>query len=222
MLPDGNKKIKSKSGKIELKYDFPEKPSLEAQVSKKIVVIFAHHNFTDSRIQRSLLKGISKLQNVEIRDLYKLYPDYFIDAKKEQSSLAEADLIIFQHPINWYSSPAILKEWQDIVLEYGYAYGEKGTALKGKDFLQVISTGGSKDVYQTTGNNRFKIEEFLRPFEATAYLCGIHYHKPFVVHEAYRISDEQLEKKTQDYVSLLNNYLENGNAVLQSLNTHNF
>ena len=189
---------------------------------EKIVVIFAHHNFTDSRIQRSLLKGISNLQNVEIRDLYKLYPDYFIDAKKEQSALAASDLIVFQHPINWYSSPAILKEWQDIVLEYGYAYGENGTALKGKDFLQVVSTGGGKDVYQPTGNNRFKIEEFLRPFEATAYLCGIAYHKPFVVHQAYRISDQELEERTKDYVSLLKSYIENGNTALATLNTHIF
>lgn len=64
------------------------------------MVIFAHHNFTNSRIQKSLLTGISGLPHVEIRDLYSLYPDYFIDAKKEQAALEGADLIIFQHPIN--------------------------------------------------------------------------------------------------------------------------
>ena len=188
-------------------------------MSRKIVVIFAHHNFTNSRIQKSLLRGISGLAHVEIRDLYSLYPDYFIDAKKEQAALKEADLIIFQHPINWYSSPAILKEWQDIVLEYGYAYGDHGTALKGKDFLQVISTGGGEQVYQSSGNNRFTVPEFLRPFEATAHLCGLNYHAPFVVHEASRISNDELEKKANSYVTLLSRYLEMGSASLTALNT---
>lgn len=106
-----------------------------------------------------------------------------------------------------------------MVLEHGYAYGENGTALKGKDFLQVLSTGGGEQVYQSAGSNRFTLPEFLRPYEATAHLCGLNYHDPFVVHEAYRISSEDLEKKTMSYVALLRSYLEKGRASLKALNT---
>jgi len=46
-------------------------------------------------------------------------------------------MIVFHHPFYWYSSPAILKEWQDLVLEYGFAYGHEGTALRGKKSLSA-------------------------------------------------------------------------------------
>ena len=62
----------------------------------------------------------------------------------KRTLLLENDIIIFQHPFYWYSSPAMLKEWQDLVLEFGFAYGPGGTALQGKMMMNVISTGASK------------------------------------------------------------------------------
>ena len=98
----------------------------------------------------------------------------------EQRLLAENDIVILHHPFYWYSSPALLKEWLDLVLEVGFAYGNGGTALQGKSLLTVITTGGSPDAYTEDGYNRFSIREFLIPFEQTATLCGMSYLPPFV------------------------------------------
>ncbi|MCV5747032.1 NAD(P)H-dependent oxidoreductase, partial [Escherichia coli] len=72
-------------------------------------------------------------------DLYGEYPRFNINIDREQQRLREHDVVIFQFPLYWYSTPAILKEWQDLVLEYGFAYGTEGTELQGKTMLCVLS-----------------------------------------------------------------------------------
>ncbi|KAL4622916.1 NAD(P)H dehydrogenase quinone 1-like [Arapaima gigas] len=44
------------------------------------------------------------------------------DITEEQQKVKEADLIIFQFPLYWFSMPAILKGWVDRVLTQGFAY----------------------------------------------------------------------------------------------------
>ena len=83
-----------------------------------------------------------------IHDLYEVYPTLSIDVKREQALLLEHDVIVFQHPFYWYSCPAILKEWQDLVLEHGWAYGVGGTQLRGKITLNAITTGGPAHAYR--------------------------------------------------------------------------
>lgn len=70
-----------------------------------------------------------------------------IDVERKQNLLLEHDRIVFQFPFFWYSTPAILKEWQDKVLEYGWAYGADGKKLHGKECLVVTSTGGPAGAY---------------------------------------------------------------------------
>ncbi len=83
-----------------------------------------------------------------------------------------------QHPFYWYSAPAIIKEWLDIVLESGWAYGDGGTKLHGKYLANALSTGGRENFYHPNGRNRFTIEELLAPFNQTAHLCGMAYLRP--------------------------------------------
>jgi Flavodoxin-like fold len=66
------------------------------------------------------------------------YPDFHINVAREQELLTLHDVIVFQHPLYWYSYPAILKEWQDLVLESGFAFGHMGTRLAGKLLLHAI------------------------------------------------------------------------------------
>ena len=98
----------------------------------QILVLFAHPVLEKSRVQHSLLQAVSDLENVTVNDLYERYPDFDIDVRKEKKLLLAHDIIIWQHPFYWYSSPALLKQWQDLVLEHGWAYGKNGTALAGK------------------------------------------------------------------------------------------
>lgn len=170
---------------------------------KKILILFAHPAFHKSRINKALIQSIEGLEGITINNLYEKYPDFFIDITAEQKLLLEHDIIIWHHPFYWYSAPAIIKEWMDLVLEHGFAYGTKGHALKNKWALSVISTGGRKEIYCTTGSNHFTINQFLAPFNQSATLCGMKYLPPFVIHGSHTLSEQELEKYNVDYKELM-------------------
>src|SRR5271157_5148042 len=173
-----------------------------------ILVVLAHPDIRASRINRALVEALSGLGDVIVHDLYRQYPDSRIDVKKEQGLLLKADTVVFQFPFYWYSSPALLKEWEDKVLEYGFAYGSKGTALRGKRLSVATSTGGPKEAYSLQGRSGFSMEDLLKPFEATANLCGMRYERPFLVHGARTISDEELKKRAGEYKELVMNLVK--------------
>ncbi len=157
-----------------------------------------------SRVNRRLVEAIAGIEGVTIHDLYEAYPTMAIDAKREQAMLLEHDVVVFQHPFYWYSSPAIMKEWQDLVLEHGWAYGDGGTNLRGKITFNAITTGGPEAAYRKGGYNRYTIRELLAPWDQTAFLCGMKYLAPFAVHAALRITgDEDLKTARGNYVRLL-------------------
>ncbi len=187
--------------------------------TRSILVLYAHPNPAQSQVQKVLHAAIQNQEGVVIRDLYRLYPHFYIDPEPEQELLRQADLIIFQHPFYWYSCPSLLKEWQDAVLGHGFAFGSAGSALHNKDFLQVISIGALEANYQRSGGHRFTITELLRPFEATAHLCGLRYHQPFTVQAGNGLTPQALQDKAQGYRQLLVNYLEYGRSALDVLNS---
>jgi len=157
---------------------------------RRVLVLFAHPVLERSRVNKRLLDAIRDVEGVTIRDLYEDYPTLFIDVKREQADLVAHDVIVFQHPFYWYSTPAILKEWQDLVLEHGWAYGHSGTQLRGKITFNAITTGGPESAYRTGGYNRFTIRELLAPWDQTAHLCGMRFLAPFTVHAALRVVGE--------------------------------
>ena len=165
----------------------------------RILVLFAHPAYHRSRVQRALADAVRDLDGVTFHDLYEEYWDFQLDVSREQDLLRAHDLIVFQHPFYWYSSPAILKEWQDLVLEHGFAYGEEGTALHGKRLLSVLSAGGPPEAYTREGYNHFTVGELLAPFEQTARLCGMEYLPPVVVHNARALSDAEIAHHAQAY-----------------------
>lgn len=167
---------------------------------QKILVLFAHPALQKSLAHKALFNAIQGFEGITCHDLYATYPDLFIDIKQEQKLLLEHDIIIFQFPLYWYSSPAILKEWQDLVLEQGFAYGEKGDKLLNKQFMLAISTGGSDNSYSETGYNTKPITDFLLPFEKMSAICGMQYLEPFVVHDIHKSHEPQrLLDKAQEY-----------------------
>ncbi|MBW4553115.1 MAG: NAD(P)H-dependent oxidoreductase [Aphanocapsa sp. GSE-SYN-MK-11-07L] len=168
--------------------------------SNRVLVLFAHPALEKSWVNRHLIRAIQGLESVTVHDLYELYPSFHINVELEQELLLAHDVIVFQHPFYWYSSPALLKEWQDLVLEYGFAYGDGGTALRGKKFLSAITTGGGEKAYCRKGYNRFTIRELLVPFEQTAVLCGMEYLPPFVVQGTHQLRErEQIARHVEDY-----------------------
>lgn len=105
-----------------------------------ILIIYAHPYPHHSHANKRMLEQAGTLENVEIRSLYHLYPDFNIDVAAEQEALSRASLIVWQHPMQWYSVPPLLKLWMDKVLTHGWAYGHGGTALHGKHLLWAVTT----------------------------------------------------------------------------------
>jgi glutathione-regulated potassium-efflux system ancillary protein KefG len=138
-----------------------------------------------------------------VNDLYENYPDFFIDVKREQQLLLNHDIIIWHHPFYWYSAPALLIEWMDLVLEHGWAYGEHGRMLEGKSVLSVISTGGRREVYSKEGRNHYTMNEFLIPFKQSANLCRMEYLPPFLVHGAHTIKNAEIAAYGIQYKKVL-------------------
>lgn len=169
----------------------------------QILILFAHPALEKSRVQYRLAKAARALNGVHLHDLYELYPDFMVNVAREQQLLLEHDIIVFQHPLYWYSSPALLKEWQDLVLEHGFAYGYEGQSLQGKRLLNAISVGGSRETYCAEGNNHFTLRELLRPFEQTANLCGMMYLPPFAVHGTHDMSEAVIDTYAERYQQVL-------------------
>ncbi|MDO6492510.1 MULTISPECIES: glutathione-regulated potassium-efflux system oxidoreductase KefF [unclassified Cellulophaga] len=170
---------------------------------KKVLVLFAHPKFEKSRANAALVDKIKNKEGVKFHDLYECYPDFNIDVEVEKKLLLEHDIIVWHHPFYWYSCPPLMKQWIDMVLEFGWAYGPNGNALQGKKSLNVITTGGSRAVYCETGTNSFSVNEFLRPFEQTANLCGMLYFPPFAVMGTHKVAQEILNDYAQQYDKLL-------------------
>ncbi len=169
----------------------------------RLLILFAHPGLQKSRVHRVLMNAAAALAGVTFHDLCERYPDFYIDVKAEQALLLEHDAIIFQHPFYWYSAPAIVKEWQDQVLQYGFAYGQGGTALRGKITLSVLSTGGSEESYRADTADHFTVRRLLAPFEQTARHCGMDYLAPCVFHGADGLDDAGLAGIVNEYVRLI-------------------
>jgi glutathione-regulated potassium-efflux system ancillary protein KefG len=170
---------------------------------KKILIIFAHPALHKSKIHKRLTDSIKNVQGITLNNLYENYPDFYFNIITEQQLLIEHDIIVWQHPFYWYSSPAILKEWFDLVLQHGFAYGKRGRNLEGKQVLSVISTGGSKEVYSSKGRNQYTVNEFLIPFKQSANLCMMQYLPPYVIYDASNLTNFDIDNYASQYKQLL-------------------
>ncbi len=163
----------------------------------EILVIAAHPQLEHSRVTRRLMEAVQRLQakadsKVVLRELYRLYPDYFIDVPAEQALLAEAKLVVWLHPVHWYSMPPLMKLWLDEVFAFGWAYGPGGHALRDKDLWLAASTGGREESYRPDGYNRYFFDAFMHPYEQTAALTGMRWLPPLVLHGAHRVGEAEL------------------------------
>jgi glutathione-regulated potassium-efflux system ancillary protein KefG len=170
---------------------------------KKILIYYVHPTHHKSRLNASMVAAVSNLEDVTIRRLYDLYPDFYIDVKKEQEMLIQHDIIVWQHPFYWFSAPPLLKEWIDLVLEHGFAFGKEGNALKGKKMLTAATTGATLEAYSDGGPNRYTFNQFLAPYEATVTLCKMTYLPPFVIHGSLLIDKNSIQAATDDYKKII-------------------
>ena len=168
-----------------------------------ILVILAHPYPDRSLANRALVQSLDGLASIEVRSLYDLYPDFAIDAVAERQALDTASVVVWQHPIYWYTVPALLKLWFEKVLTPGWAWGPGGDALRGKRCLWAVTTGGDELDYVATGIHGHRFEEFVPVVRQTAEFCGMTWLEPFVLHEARRLNAAELDACGQRYRSRL-------------------
>lgn len=184
--------------------------------SQRVLILFAHPSLHRSEVNYPLFQGAAGLDNVTRVDLYQEYPTYDIDIEREQQRLLDHDVIVFMFPLYWYSTPAILKEWQDLVLEYGFAYGNEGTALSGKRFICVLTAGAPEAAYRADGFNHFTIRQLLQPLEQTANLTGMIYLPPFALFSSRLAKEEgRIEQHVADLQRLLQALINNQVALVE-------
>ncbi|MEM8971707.1 MAG: NAD(P)H-dependent oxidoreductase [Pseudomonadota bacterium] len=170
----------------------------------KIIVYYAHPGQTFSRANRAMAQKASEIEGITFVDLYAEYPRHDLDVGKEQARLLEHDVIVFQFPLYWYSTPSLLKEWQDLVLQHGFAYGHGGDKLAGKTLLLAITAGGSDEAYTQGGYQQHTMRAFLTPLEQTAGLCQMRFPAPYVLFGALKADEAtELAQHVDGYVALL-------------------
>ncbi|WP_440959565.1 NAD(P)H-dependent oxidoreductase [Oceanicaulis sp. LC35] len=170
----------------------------------RVLVYFAHPGRRYSRANLTMAEAVDHLAGISFVDLYEEYPRHDIDIETEQARLADHDVIVFQFPLFWYSTPSLLKDWIDLVLEHGFAYGEGGEHLKNKALLCAITASSAEEAYSPDGFQHYPLRTFLTPLEQTARLCQMSFLPPYVLYESLKASeDERLIAHTRGYKRLL-------------------
>ena len=173
-------------------------------MSRKILILYAHPDPRQSEAGAALIKAAQSAPGVTVADLYAEYPRFDINAAREQARLAAHDVLVFQFPLYWYSTPALLKEWQDVVLQHDFAYGVDGNVLGGKLFFCAVTTGGPEAAYKADAGGHVSMRDLLTPLQQTALLCGMTWIAPFVVFSARRVARERrLYKHAVAWLDLL-------------------
>lgn len=169
-----------------------------------LLVYYAHPGHKHSQANKAMVAAAKEVDGITFVDLYAEYPRFEIDIDREQQRLLDHDVILFQFPMFWYSTPSLIKEWQDLVLEHGFAYGAGGNNLAGKCMILAVTAGGPKDAYTEAGYQEHPIRAFLTPLEQTARLCHMEFSAPYILYNSLQASqDGRIEAHARGYRKLL-------------------
>ncbi len=170
----------------------------------RLLVHYAHPGHRFSTVNRAMAAAARGIEGITFVDLYAEYPRHDIDVAREQARLVEADVILVQCPLFWYSTPSLVKEWEDLVLEHGFAYGAGGDRLVGKVWMFALSAAGPEEAYTPDGYQRHPLRAFLTPLEQTAQLCRMRFAAPYVLFGALKAQAQgTLSPHVAGYVRLL-------------------
>nr|XP_020844738.1 NAD(P)H dehydrogenase [quinone] 1 isoform X2 [Phascolarctos cinereus] len=120
------------------------------------------------------------------------------DIVAEQKKLADANLVIFQFPLQWFGLPAILKGWFERVFtgEFAYSYSamyDKGP-FKNKKAVLSITTGGAGSMFSLLGVHG-DMNVVLWPIQSgILYFCGFQVLEPQLIYGiGHTPADERLQ-----------------------------
>ncbi|EHM02579.1 flavodoxin-like protein [Acetobacteraceae bacterium AT-5844] len=168
------------------------------------LILLFHPAPARSHANAALGRAAARLAGADIVDMQATYPDAAIDTDAEVERLHRADRLVLQFPLQWYSTPPLLKAWQDAVLtRMFYLRPQEGAALRGMPLMLATTAGNHAAAYGPGGENRFTLEELFRPLQATAHRCGLRWSAPFSLFSADRLDDAALAAAGERYLSHL-------------------
>lgn len=141
---------------------------------KKTLIVVGHPYWGGSTANKAIVDVLQgQCDNVTVSNLYELYGDGPIDVAAEQQKLVEADQIVLQFPIMWYSCPSLMHKWMEQILSYGFAYGVEGDKLKGKRLLASFTSASTADMYSVYGAQGMTIDDLMPAYPAISRYCGM-------------------------------------------------
>jgi putative NADPH-quinone reductase len=169
-----------------------------------LILYYAHPGHRYSHANKAMAAVARDVSGITSVDLYAEYPRFEINIDREQQRLLDHEVVMFQFPMFWYSTPSLLKEWQDLVLEHGFAYGAGGDRLQGKRLMLAVTAAGNEEAYADQGYQHYPIRTFLTPLECTARLCHMSFATPYVLFGALHApNDGRLQAHVAGYRQLL-------------------
>ncbi|PAF50452.1 NAD(P)H-dependent oxidoreductase [Helicobacter sp. 13S00477-4] len=168
----------------------------------KTLIILAHPNLKDSKINKTLIQSIKGVSNITLNDIYSTYPDGKINLTKEIELLKNSKHIIFQFPLYWFSTPSLLKEYQDVVFS-GILYSNEPKILSEKTFQIITSAGSPEEKYSLDGRNQKSLEDILLPISMSAKYLGMQTKDILCIFNAMGMTDELLKQAINKYQKAL-------------------
>ncbi|MDK2144968.1 NAD(P)H-dependent oxidoreductase [Acinetobacter baumannii] len=151
------------------------------------LLILAHPYYTQSIANKTIVNELIKTYpDLEVRDIFQLYPDYKIDVSAEQEALLRHDTIILQYPMFWFNMPAILKLWFDEVFTYQFAYGSQGDKLKDKKVI-ISMTVGQKEANMVNDQENL-IDSFLKAVQHSIQYTQMQLSGTFLLYDVSPLS----------------------------------
>ncbi|MBS4912818.1 MAG: NAD(P)H-dependent oxidoreductase [Veillonella sp.] len=143
---------------------------------KKVLIVSAHDTVVESVANKYLLEDLkAKLPEAVFDDLDAQYADFQFDVKAEQKKMEEADIIVLQFPLYWYSMPALLHRWMEQTFTHGWSHGTTGQALQGKTLIASFTTGAPEGAYTPEGFMKHDLQDYFYTLECTCILTGMNW-----------------------------------------------
>jgi len=172
---------------------------------KKLVLV-THPDLEHSVVNKAWVEALQQYpDDFTVHALYDTYPDLNFDIDAEQALLSRYEDIIFQFPIHWFSTPFALKKYIDEVFTYGWAFGPGGDKLNGKRIGFAVSTGGSKESYESAQG--ISVLSLLNDFHLSFQFCGCEFTNLHVFYGAMGpVSPEDLLHNAKAYIAAFEVY----------------
>lgn len=126
------------------------------------------------------------------------------DVRREKQRLEEADLIVFQFPMWWFTCPSMLHAYFERLLMPGWSHYTDKPALKGKKALISVTTGGKEEVYvHGKGGNIKQILHHM--IVGTLGYIGMQVLEPVVLYDVLMCSNSERGQKIRHLEEAITN-----------------